>query len=418
MSIALQCEFWAVGQGLFSSGKVLSGGNTAFSWVYDCGSVKKSRSNLMNSIKQMRSCYPDNIDLVVLSHFDEDHISGVAELLKNKQVKYLVIPYFPLWKRLILALEQNISVNHKLFSFYLNPIGYLYQQCEDILKENKINILLLQEVDDIDFPITYKKEWGDNFDKKTEFLYKDIISPDLYPVELLPKGWGLVKEGIEFILYNAPLFELKKQPQNWDKFRENIEKIINSTNYNQQDIENIKAIYDAEFTRIRNKGKKNSEDRNMISTFLYIGPVSEVFATLKNSENINNISVYEQRKINIECVICQNEGVMKNAILYTGDGYLKTSEQFSYLQKALGDKRIGNIFCFQALHHGSHNNWHEGLAQKISPCLTVFSADPDYGNYKHPSSQVVKDFLPYSPILVNQNSYLRFKIQYYGDINK
>ncbi|MGX2973544.1 hypothetical protein ACWIUH_00465 [Ursidibacter arcticus] len=25
MSTALQCEFWAVGQGLFSSGKVLSG---------------------------------------------------------------------------------------------------------------------------------------------------------------------------------------------------------------------------------------------------------------------------------------------------------------------------------------------------------------------------------------------------------
>lgn len=78
----------------------------------------------------------------------------------------------------------------------------------------------------------------------------------------------------------------------------------------------------------------------------------------------------------------------------------------------MGDKRINNIFCFQALHHGSHNNWHEGLAQKIDPCLTVFSADPDYGNYKHPSSQVVKDFLPYSPILVNQNSYLRFAIQY------
>ena len=227
MNAVLQCEFWAVGQGLFSSGKILSGGNTAFSWVYDCGSVKKSRSHLMSSIKKMRSCYSDKIDLVVLSHFDEDHISGVEELLKNKQVKYLVIPYFPLWKRLIIALEQNISVNNKLFSFYLNPVEYIYQQCKDILEESNSHILLLQTVDDIDFPITYKTEMEDDIERETEILLNDIISPTKYPVKLLPKGWVLIKEGIEFVFYNAPLLELKKYPKDWDRFREDIDNIIN-----------------------------------------------------------------------------------------------------------------------------------------------------------------------------------------------
>ena len=46
----LQCEFWNVGQGLFSSGRIQMGYSPAFHWVYDCG-TSSSPKLLQNAVK-------------------------------------------------------------------------------------------------------------------------------------------------------------------------------------------------------------------------------------------------------------------------------------------------------------------------------------------------------------------------------
>ena len=83
----LQCEFWNVGQGLFSSGRIQMGDALAFHWVYDCG-TSSSQKLIQNAVNKYNSDKNQgNIDLLVLSHFDKDHISGVKELVKKQKNK-------------------------------------------------------------------------------------------------------------------------------------------------------------------------------------------------------------------------------------------------------------------------------------------------------------------------------------------
>ena len=83
----LECTFWNVGQGLFSSGKVSLDNNKEFIWVYDCG-TSSSQKLLSSCISKMKREYPNEyIDLLAISHFDKDHISGIKELLKNYKIK-------------------------------------------------------------------------------------------------------------------------------------------------------------------------------------------------------------------------------------------------------------------------------------------------------------------------------------------
>lgn len=70
-----------------------------------------------------------------------------------------------------------------------------------------------------------------------------------------------------------------------------------------------------------------------------------------------------------------------------------------------------NIFAFQVPHHGSKNNWHSGLANTIDPNISIFNADPTNKRYKHPHANVVKDFLPYNPILIDKNTALSLTIK-------
>ena len=83
----LQCEFQNVGQGLFSSGRIQMGDALAFHWVYDCG-TSSSQKLIQNAVNKYNSDKNQgNIDLLVLSHFDKDHISGVKELVKKQKNK-------------------------------------------------------------------------------------------------------------------------------------------------------------------------------------------------------------------------------------------------------------------------------------------------------------------------------------------
>ena len=59
--------------------------------VYDCGSATRSEPK-----KTIESALPDDydldIDILFISHFDDDHVNGLAELTKKHRIKRLVIP--------------------------------------------------------------------------------------------------------------------------------------------------------------------------------------------------------------------------------------------------------------------------------------------------------------------------------------
>src|SRR6056297_3109279 len=91
-------QFFPVGQGLFATGSVefsppqprrrrnisipgqsIPAPDGPYRWVYDCGTSSPQRL-VTNAIAELkRDCQGEKIDLLALSHFHNDHISGVVE---------------------------------------------------------------------------------------------------------------------------------------------------------------------------------------------------------------------------------------------------------------------------------------------------------------------------------------------------
>lgn len=122
--IIVQHSFYPVGQGLFSSGVIRVGTSSgpSFRWVYDCGTTS-SQVYLDEALE----CFlaHDRIDLVTISHFDQDHINGMVKLLMKAPVEDLLLPYMPLWQRIVLIIEANVTFREPLARFLLDPVGFI-----------------------------------------------------------------------------------------------------------------------------------------------------------------------------------------------------------------------------------------------------------------------------------------------------
>lgn len=129
---------WAVGHGFFHSGIIEAGGKP-FVYVYDCGArlvnqkaglldqeidefgarlKKKVIHNLSSWHFGCRSwCHPwprdPHVDVMYISHFDYDHVSGITNLVKQVQIDRFVIPMLPVSQRLFcLASSLFPSIYH------------------------------------------------------------------------------------------------------------------------------------------------------------------------------------------------------------------------------------------------------------------------------------------------------------------
>src|ERR1035441_6457924 len=129
MNVCFQYDFHAVGQGLFASG-CLYQANTRqprFIWVYDCGCMPTvppmDWTAKMNQLA-LFTRGKERIDLLTLSHFDNDHITGVTALLARFQVNTLMLPYVPLWERLLIAFASNIGPGDERMGYFVDPVAY------------------------------------------------------------------------------------------------------------------------------------------------------------------------------------------------------------------------------------------------------------------------------------------------------
>ena len=87
-----------VGQGLFYSGQInieLSNNSIQeYKFVFDCGSMNKT--SCLDEIEEYhRVFFPENdtLDLLVVSHFDQDHVNHIYKLLENRKVKKIITPF-------------------------------------------------------------------------------------------------------------------------------------------------------------------------------------------------------------------------------------------------------------------------------------------------------------------------------------
>ncbi|MFA4952513.1 hypothetical protein [Brevundimonas sp.] len=108
------------------------GSQKILNWIYDCGAVRR------NALDDVIDDYADEhshepIDLLFISHFDRDHVSGLDRLLRAKQVTEVVLPHVNDGDLAVAMMEEVLrpgrdydTARRDWFARFLDdPIGYL-----------------------------------------------------------------------------------------------------------------------------------------------------------------------------------------------------------------------------------------------------------------------------------------------------
>jgi hypothetical protein len=423
--------FHGVGQGLFSSGSIAVLNPTArsqFNWVYDCGTsssqyyLDRALGGLECDIRTPAGRRP-YLDLVTISHFDKDHINGLVKLLERFDVGDLLLPYMPLWQRLVIAFHAHRGHRSRLTNFLVNPVAFIAAVPESNVKR----ILFASGVPPLEEPrldagisphperppapgderaerrrgkpisvevdIEDLSSLGAADDRRLDASRMARAAKNGTSVAFMKVGTALVVAGCwEFMPYN----DAQLAPMASAGFRNEVSRLRSDLlggvkSVATRALEMLKRLYAKEFDF-----NGHEENNNLISLFLYAGPTDP-------SAEVD--CAHFSRGA---CWCCHDWVELtppgRGSLLYTGDGYLDTDARFASMQSFLGPHRLESLAALQVMHHGARANWHTGLADKIRPEFSVFSSNPLHKRYRHPHTEVLKDFASYRPLQASKGS--------------
>jgi len=417
--LAFGYRFHPVGQGLFCSGHFTRPGQPTFRWVYDCGTEMGKRvtargQHVRDEIARLSSdIETDRLDLVTLSHFDEDHLSGILDLLATFRVGTLLLPHLTPWERLIVALSEEAAVGSDLLGFLTAPTAFLLARAEERIERI---LLVPASVDDSealppamppDAPVRGKepgaflpvliKDHEPHGEDQADGVAADEGLADPRVSVLHRGGYILVAHAWEFVPYNDCRLEALATTAFKDAARPLAYELTHAPKEEDREtaLEKLTELYDATFKSPGSK-KISARRRNEISLFLYAGPIGQVelrSATVTIPRHRMGPSVGEVPRF---WVHTDRFGQM-----LTGDGFLHSSQQVGDFERFynVGDRMMRGAI-FQVMHHGSKANWKSGFAGLVEPVATLFCSDP-LGRHSHPSAAVLADFADYHPVQID-----------------
>jgi len=372
--------FHSVGQGLFYSLTVDN-----YHMVYDCGSRKQQP--LTTEINNYKNGISGVIDLLVISHFHEDHVSGLETLLNNTRVKKLLIPYLTPLERLYHSIQHN-NVTTWYHNFLADPIGTL-TEFTDIEKIYVVGRPPPDDEDNIDFEPEYPDLPPDIDRDDMETLIEDNRALEYI---LADTGYDFSNKRTKYIKYYGSWvvqnkWELKifHPPTSFqDRFH-----FLRHLKKNRIDPRSqtqvLNAIRDP-LTRgnISNGYPTNSNKRNDTSLLLYHGP--------KNQKSLK----YQWSPIRYPFVFWPyNRSNFSNDYfghLLTGDINLNTRDKNNkkyidvicqYFANKSDDVIIGLL-----PHHGSSRNWNSKMLSQFPNCYN-WVASAKSTNTHHPGRKVL-----------------------------
>lgn len=351
-----------VGQGAFYSEKVRTNGKT-LNIVYDCGSTTSYKVNRNKPILQaeIETFYDknENIDVLFISHFDNDHVNGLKYLKEHCNIKRVVMPLIPTTARWIYLtqLDDNLQLlmtnpkeffgnNTEIISVrYTN--GEVFQQDELVLNDNEPSPRE-EIVSGTNIKFRSFSDWcyiPFNFDEEARYqTLIDLITEHKLDIHKLLKG------DAEYII--AERAKINKAYQN----------IV-----------------------------KKSGSSNESSLIVYSGPTSVEHEYIKKYNCICNVSCIA-RRFHYGCNMIPF--IRKRvACLYLGDTNLNQTSGGSGIIEAiynnLGDVRH-NIGTIQVPHHGSKKSFNNDILWLNNPSL-YFASFGKQNKYRHPSYTVVEE---------------------------
>lgn len=386
---------YPVGQGGFYIGKIPTFDGT-FNFVYDCGSSSK-KIYLDEAISRYKkNINGHGIDMLVISHFDMDHISGIEDLLKDiHHVDYVVIPYYAEYT--LILFELILLVNNVPFEII-----------------NKIIIVTSQN----DFTSNDKKKSTENEeDILNAKVSQDIKDKAIFKSDLDINSAYKSPEMWKFLFFNH-----KKNFKGNNSFgnqiasiRKDLDKLLKDKTLIQAFSKNskeVKEAYDGIF--------KKPIDRNNISLCMY----HEFQPKPYSSSSIPDSFSLELRRSN--CIIYskheKNEQKVRGTLL-TGDISLANEDIYkSFCGWANKYDIFKNIHFFDLPHHGANKNWNSDLIKnknfdKKCKDIIFFSNAGLQNTFGHPSIDVLTDIYNANLQYISVNEETELSYSYYYPVD-
>lgn len=406
MSTSANCgfQFRKAGHGLFYTGRI-----DTFDFVYDCGS--KQKKSLFESIDSYKSQHGGgNIDLLVISHFHGDHISGLDHLFENFQVTDVIIPYFTPIERLILALRWTDIPEWYVrwyYDFLADPVSYF-------LDKGVRRIIIVGG----EWRKRQKRDSGKGFKKDTkeipEKTRKEFEIPSLgeeMPAEKMPENHDLreiivsndpswqkpmeenrlfVKDHNGMVLLSGWLFRFfnyTPEERNLAEFR----RCVRRNGVSPGDQKSVKnAITDEQKRKIlKDCYRILFKDLNNTSLVLYHGPIG------KNKSDF---------RVNEGSVTLSTGGVGQNCL--SGSAPHRIIEENRMGQFLTGDIDLNHdyvqieahysgllekISACQVPHHGSKRSWNSKIMDDLENCNLWIVSSGTSNQLGHPHFDVCQD---------------------------
>lgn len=385
-----QFTYHSVGQGLFFEGSFCCGGEN-ISLVYDCGAEKTYRASLQRSIKKVQNRL-SHIDILVVSHFDFDHISGMHQLLKQCTVSHIILLYLTSEEILIYLLTQKHLSSSEVDwyrQFLNNPLTVL-SEFESVQKVTyvirKFNKSIWSQSLELDEP---------EVDNNTTRLYNEIN------VELKnDTEYHVVNGYLRLKFYNYPISSQKRSV-----FMKKIKDEMDMHGDVSVDSLAHRILSNLPTTQIFKANYSYESDHNNVSLLMMYD-----FQFIKGSSLIVDV---EEEQLNLfESEPRYNKLLINSRFVHflTGDISLKYIRKHKQIYKHYKDL-LPHVDAIQIPHHGSKYNWNRDLLGVI-PKKTIFIVSSGIKNkYKHPHIEVVRSASQgHSILYANNNKSVNAKI--------
>jgi hypothetical protein len=343
-----------VGQGFFYTGHLVDCTKKSYNFVYDCGSEKRIGGISIASLRAMIDQYirkdlPSyELDMLVISHFDSDHVKGVNYLLRNEggvKVKTVYIPYYSLDDYLLVVLWIDFFD--------------LYDRIEKIVFVGDA-----EKPDDLYNIFNIKYTVEKNPIKSEDWLawtFKFYNNPAQSP------SVKIIKQKIDTLLCQERCADFQTLLQKKTVKKE------------------LQEIYENNIKPIRGK-KYGSNDTSLC---LFHGPVVPIEQTISVSRLTGGANLNE--------VFWEDTSILPVGSLLTGDISLMDDELYEKFVNHYTDE-LQQVGAFFVPHHGSNDSWNRKIIYDF-PRASFFVSYGMTNRYGHPKEALKDDIYTHQRML-------------------
>jgi len=393
-----------IGQGLFYSGKITCENNKSDCYVvYDCGTLDGLDDHFKSVLKSALTHRKNHLALLMISHFDADHVNGIPLLLKRvSRIDTIIMPYLTIEERILIAGMNDADNDDNYLRFIADPVGFFE---ESNVRIGRI-ILLTHGADERD---DYIQPFDDDLDGDPSEDYFDKFkskeadpSKDLCTIDNKNTTVHICYDTFKYKICGVWCFEfyvhelINKKEKN-DAFFQKMKKIIDEADPKNTAKQLINAIVDNKDVLhcIKDVYKKHiSPEMNNTSLVALHYPdipyrVEYTIGTFAENNPMPCCCLFP------DCHFCMPYYSHKGSdfvTLLSGD--INFNNDLDGIKLRFGDDRLSKTAVALVPHHGAVKSWSEEAFGIISNQFVrwVVSSGVD-SRFGHPHNEVITSLM-------------------------